>query len=109
MGLTGDKGSSGAGVLEQAQRGTRARSAILRHMRNVRLLVAAAVAVALLGCGQKGPLVLPDAQHPHKKIGVRQGSLPLRATSAPRRGAPSSGKAPPPDARDPAPQPKEPV
>ncbi len=39
-------------------------------MRNKRLLVAAAVAGTLLGCGQKGPLVLPDAQHPHKKIGV---------------------------------------
>ena len=22
----------------------------------------------LAGCGQKGPLVLPDAQHPHKKL-----------------------------------------
>ncbi len=73
-------------------------------MRNVRLLVAAAVAVTLVGCGQKGPLVLPDAQHPHKKIGV--GKAPAApATSVPSGGAPPSGKAPPPDARDPAPQP----
>ncbi len=70
----------------------------------MRLLVAAAVAGTLLGCGQKGPLVLPDAQHPHKKIGV--GKPPAApATSAPSGGAPSSGKAPPPDAPRPAPQP----
>ena len=74
------------------------------RMRNVRLLVAVAVAGTLLSCGQKGPLVLPDAQHPHKKIGV--GKPPAApATSAPSGGAPSSGKAPPPDAPRPAPQP----
>ena len=71
------------------------------------LLIAASVAGTLLGCGQKGPLVLPDAQHPHKKIGV--GKPP--ATSAPSGGAPpsssspSSDKAPPPNAAGPAPQP----
>jgi predicted small lipoprotein YifL len=65
------------------------------------------VAGTLLGCGQKGPLVLPDAQHPHKKIGV--GKPP--ATSAPSGGtapsssSPSSDKAPPPNAAGPAPQP----
>lgn len=80
------------------------------------LLIAAAVAGTLLGCGQKGPLVLPDAQHPHKKIGV--GKPPATpATSAPSGGAPSSSSAPPssssppsdkapqPDAPGPAPQP----
>jgi len=79
-------------------------------MRNVRLLVAVAVAGTLLSCGQKGPLVLPDAQHPHKKIGV--GKPPATpATSAPSGGAPSSSSAPPsdkarpPDAPGPAPQP----
>lgn len=25
---------------------------------------------SLAACGQKGPLVLPDAQRPHKKIGL---------------------------------------
>ncbi len=72
----------------------------------MRLLVAAAVAGTLLGCGQKGPLVLPDAQHPHphKKIGVGKPSA-TPATSAPSGGTPSSGKAPPPDAPSPAPQP----
>jgi predicted small lipoprotein YifL len=80
----------------------------------MRLLVAAAVAGTLLGCGQKGPLVLPDAQHPHKKIGVGK-SPATPATSAPSggtlpsssapssSGSPSSGSAPPPAA--PAPQP----
>jgi predicted small lipoprotein YifL len=73
-------------------------------MRNVRLLVAVAVAGTLLSCGQKGPLVLPDAQHPHKKIGV--GKPPAApAPAAPSRGAPSPGTAPPPAASDPAPQP----
>jgi predicted small lipoprotein YifL len=79
-------------------------------MRNMRLLVAAAVAGTLLGCGQKGPLVLPDAQHPHKKIGVgKPPTTPATpatpTTSAPSGGAPSAGKAPPPDAPGPAPQP----
>ena len=59
----------------------------------MRLLVAVAVAGTLLGCGQKGPLVLPDAQHPHKKIGVGKPSA-APATSAPSGGAPSSGAAP---------------
>jgi predicted small lipoprotein YifL len=73
-------------------------------MRNVHLLVAVAVAGTLLGCGQKGPLVLPDAQHPHKKIGI--GKPPgAPAPTAPPSGAPSPGKTPPPAAPDPAPQP----
>jgi predicted small lipoprotein YifL len=58
------------------------------------LLVVVAVAGTLLGCGQKGPLVLPDAQHPHKKIGV--GKPPATpATSPPSGGAPPSNSAPP--------------
>jgi len=71
------------------------------------LLIAASVAGTLLGCGQKGPLVLPDAQHPHKKIGVGKPAV----TSAPSGGAPpsssspSSDKAPPPNPAGPAPQP----
>jgi predicted small lipoprotein YifL len=38
-------------------------------MRITGLLLVACVA-ALPACGQKGPLVLPDAQHPHKHIGI---------------------------------------
>ena len=68
------------------------------------LLIAASVAGTLLGCGQKGPLVLPDAQHPHKKIGVGKPAA-TPATSAPSGGATSSDKAPPSAAPDHAPQP----
>src|SRR6266403_945629 len=104
MGLMGNEGSSGKGRVKG--RGIARKRHSRRYtsrMRNMRLLVAAAVAGTLLGCGQKGPLVLPDAPHPHKKIGV--GKPPAApATSAPSGGAPSSGKAPPPDAPRPAPQ-----
>ena len=74
------------------------------------LLIAASVAVTLLGCGQKGPLVLPDAQHPHKKIGV--GKPPAApATLVPPVSPPSSvdaplsSKAPLPAGSAPLPQP----
>ncbi len=70
----------------------------------MRLLIAAAAAGTLLGCGQKGPLVLPDAQHPHKKIGVGKPAT-TPATPAPSGSAPSSGKTPPPAAPSSAPQP----
>ncbi len=73
------------------------------------LLVVVAVAGTLLACGQKGPLVLPDAQHPHKKIGV--GKPPATpAPSPPSGGAPPSSNSPSSDqtpsaAPGPAPQP----
>jgi predicted small lipoprotein YifL len=83
------------------------------------LLIAAAVAGTLLGCGQKGPLVLPDAQHPHKKIGVSKppaasvpsggtpssSSAPSSSSSPPSSSAPPAGRTPPADAAGPAPQP----
>jgi predicted small lipoprotein YifL len=73
------------------------------------LIAAAAAAGTLLGCGQKGPLVLPDAQHPQKKVGI--GKFPASpATSAPAKSAPSSGSpsgsAPRPAAPAPQPQPQ---
>ncbi len=72
------------------------------------LLIAAAAAGTLLGCGQKGPLVLPDAQHPHKKVGIGK-SAASPANSAPASSAPSSGStsgsAPRP--AGPAPQPQQ--
>jgi predicted small lipoprotein YifL len=34
----------------------------------LRVLVLLALAAAAAACGQKGPLVLPDAQHPRKKV-----------------------------------------
>jgi predicted small lipoprotein YifL len=39
-------------------------------MRIACLLAAVALTGTLFACGQKGPLVLPDAQRPHKKIGI---------------------------------------
>ena len=46
------------------------------------LCVLVSLAVIAAGCGQKGPLVLPDAQHPRKKA-----KLPALhgAPAAPRR------------------------
>jgi len=44
-------------------------------MRIMGLLVVVCVA-ALPACGQKGPLVLPDAQHPHKRIGIGKPAAP---------------------------------
>jgi predicted small lipoprotein YifL len=52
-------------------------------MRTERLLVVASLAVILLGCGQKGPLVLPDAQHPHKKVGIGKPPAPKPAPASP--------------------------
>jgi predicted small lipoprotein YifL len=70
------------------------------------LLIAAAAAGTLLGCGQKGPLVLPDAQHPQKKVGIGK-SAASPATSAPAGGASgTSGSAPRPPAPQPQPQPQ---
>ena len=63
----------------------------------MRLLIAAAAAGILLGCGQKGPLVLPDAQHPHKKIVGKPASAPSTTSG----GAPASGQAPQPAAPHP--------
>ena len=39
-------------------------------MRIVSFVVILGLTGALTGCGQKGPLVLPDNQHPQKRISV---------------------------------------
>jgi predicted small lipoprotein YifL len=54
-------------------------------MKLIPLLLLAAL-LAGTGCGQKGPLVLPDAQHPKKKV-----KLP---------GAPASNSTPDPAPKD---------
>jgi predicted small lipoprotein YifL len=68
-------------------------------MRNVRVwalaFTLAASTLLASGCGQKGPLVLPDAQHPHKKPKFPAPKTP----SAPPAPAPGSNSAP-----EPAPQ-----
>jgi predicted small lipoprotein YifL len=57
-------------------------------MRIEGLLVVACLAGILLGCGQKGALVLPEAQHPHKKIGIGKPPASSAPTPAPARPAP---------------------
>jgi predicted small lipoprotein YifL len=49
------------------------------------VLILIAIAAAATGCGQKGPLVLPDADHPRKKV-----KFPV----PPKSGAPASPSAP---------------
>jgi predicted small lipoprotein YifL len=77
-------------------------------MKMLRLLVLLALtAEAVAGCGQKGPLVLPDAQHPRKKVkfpAAPKTAAPAASTetapSAPAGPAPASpapaGQAPAP-------------
>src|SRR5271166_1097156 len=62
-------------------------------MKIASLCVLVALTVITAGCGQKGPLVLPDAQHPRKKT-----KLPTQH-SAP---APHSTPATPPPAAPPS-------
>jgi predicted small lipoprotein YifL len=70
-------------------------------MRTDVLLAVAVLATALVaGCGQKGPLVLPDAQHPRKKIGIpKPAAAPAPAANST---APVNGSGP--VASTPAPQ-----
>ncbi|MGA2188160.1 MAG: lipoprotein [Steroidobacteraceae bacterium] len=51
-------------------------------MRTPYPLLVAALAGSLFACGQKGPLVLPDAQHPHKKIGIPKPPAPASPAQA---------------------------
>jgi predicted small lipoprotein YifL len=43
----------------------------------------ALLTVSVLGCGQKGPLVLPDAQHTHKKVKFPSPKTPSGAPATP--------------------------
>ncbi len=66
-------------------------------------LIALLSVVAGVGCGQKGPLVLPDAQRPHRRVPVRSPVQPVTPSAAPGgAGAPSSPAAP----ADPPPAPR---
>jgi predicted small lipoprotein YifL len=59
-------------------------------MKAAPVLILIALAWSAAGCGQKGPLVLPDAEHPRKKV---------KFPAAPKSGAPAQPNAPkPPDA-----------
>jgi predicted small lipoprotein YifL len=59
-------------------------------MKAVAILILIACTASAVGCGQKGPLVLPDAEHPRKKV---------KFPAPPKSGAPASTPAAP----DPAP------
>jgi len=63
----------------------------------LRVLVLLALAATAAACGQKGPLVLPDAQHPRKKVKLptvpRPPSAPASAPDAPA--GPAQNAAPP--------------
>ncbi len=67
-------------------------------MRSMRVWILVALAAGTAACGQKGPLVLPDAQHPHKKVRFPVTPRPT-ATSPATPAAPSTPAAP---ARDPS-------
>jgi predicted small lipoprotein YifL len=69
-------------------------------MNTARLWVLAILAASVLGCGQKGPLVLPDAQHTHKKVKFPSPKTPSAAPAAPAT-APSAPVGPAPDAAPP--------
>jgi predicted small lipoprotein YifL len=60
------------------------------------LLIVGAL-VGMTGCGQKGPLVLPDAQHPpHKKIRSPQSRPTPAPAPAPTATTPPAADQPPP-------------
>jgi len=75
-------------------------------MNTVRLWVFAILAASVLGCGQKGPLVLPDAQHTHKKVKFPSPKTPPAAPAAPASApaGPAPNAPPPQAAPDPAAQ-----
>jgi predicted small lipoprotein YifL len=64
------------------------------------LLVLLAAIAAVPACGQKGPLVLPDAQHPHKKPKFPAQKPPAAPSTTP---APESNSTAPEPAPSPAP------
>ncbi len=61
-------------------------------MKVASLLTLIGLCTLLAACGQKGPLVLPDAEHPRKKIGVPTSKPPAPApqASAPQATAPQT-------------------
>jgi predicted small lipoprotein YifL len=65
-------------------------------MAKLRVMVLLALVAAAAACGQKGPLVLPDAQHPRKK--VKLPSAPKAPSAAPDATAMPSSPAAAPDA-----------
>jgi predicted small lipoprotein YifL len=69
-------------------------------MAKLRVLVLLALAAAAAACGQKGPLVLPDAQHPRKKVKLPNAPKPPAAAPQAPAAAPDAPAGP---AENPAP------
>jgi predicted small lipoprotein YifL len=63
-------------------------------MRIACLVLLVGLAEAIAGCGQKGPLVLPDAQRAHKKIGVPKPPASAAPPPAAPAGLPSPRSTP---------------
>jgi predicted small lipoprotein YifL len=59
-------------------------------MKILRVWVLFALAAAAAACGQKGPLVLPDAQHPRKKVKLPNVPKPASSTPAAPETAPDA-------------------
>jgi predicted small lipoprotein YifL len=74
-------------------------------MRILRTILVATMAATLTACGQKGPLVLPDAQHPHKKLIAPKPQpakpAPVPTPPTPPPAAPASPPVSPPAAEPP--------
>jgi predicted small lipoprotein YifL len=65
----------------------------------LRVLVLLALGAAAAACGQKGPLVLPDAQHPRKKVKLPAvPKPPSTSPTTPGAATPPSAPASAPDA-----------
>jgi predicted small lipoprotein YifL len=62
-------------------------------MAKLRVLVLLALAACAAACGQKGPLVLPDAQHPRKKVKLPSAPKPA-SPAATNPDAPATPSAP---------------
>jgi predicted small lipoprotein YifL len=60
----------------------------------LRVLVLLALAATAAACGQKGPLVLPDAQHPRKKVKLPTVPRPPSAPAGPAQNAAPAEAAP---------------
>jgi len=74
-------------------------------MKTLRLLLLFSLTSMACGCGQKGPLVLPDAEHPHKKLKL---PAPPKAPAATKSPAPPAAPAPGAAPASPAPAPVAP-
>jgi|GEM_PF-5038191 len=67
------------------------------------LTLSACLAVALLACGQKGPLVMPDAQKHKRPIPTLPGAIKPGSSGEAAKPAPASGTATTPASPAPAP------